>query len=520
MKTKVILVDDELSSRSNIKLLLAGNAGYELVADFADPAQALSWLGEHNAHIILSDMNMPKMNGVEFIRMALTIRPDIQIIAISGYDDFDYLRECMRLGVHDYLLKHKLSREVLINVLDSVRQKLPPALFSGTDEAVPQKSDIMRELFESHQFDGDAVRRLIVEHQIYIDTTSMVLIVINPDFEDARGADTDSYSSSATMIISDIAKQAIADSHKYMGYTTGDGNVVLLLSFANIASYQYILSVTGSIVSRIKNMTRRLLGITLSIGVGPISHSLEDLVSQFHRLNEQIQQKLYLGADRVYHVSDVPAAPFVRYFLSPELAARLEYELVSLHTADLTALLGKLFDEIKAQRSDHPSLEALCKSLVDMIRRLCPEIELSAEQTRHFEFIEQYRQFVFSAFLEADRRMTLAVSTHYSPPVAQAMAYITANYAQDISLETCAEHAGLSYTHMSRVFSRETGKRFAEYLNEVRIEKAKALLLENQHKMKEIVLLAGFKNYNYFFKVFRESEGMTPSEFLIRRKKL
>lgn len=518
MKVNLILVDDELASRSNIRLLLAGNPNYELVGDFSDPAQALEWLAENDVQIILSDMNMPKMSGVEFIRMAQSLRPDIQVVAISGYDDFDYLRDCMRIGVQDYLLKHKLSRDVLINVLDGVRRKLPMAE-AGESDPAPGKEDIMRELFESAAFDGDRVRKMISQNKIYIDTTSMVVLVLEPDYAGLPMERQSGYAANTGMILSDIANQAVADRYKHMMLVTGGGGVIVLLSFAEVASYQFILSATGSIVSRIRNMARRLLGITLSVGIGPVSHNLEMLREQYRRLLVQMKEKLYLGPDRVYHITDTPTPEPGTYYLSPELAARLAYELDALHTGDLTELLTKLFDDAKAARCSRQSLAALCGKLADIASGAGADLSGKAALER-FAFFDQFRESAFSLFLDATQRKKTESDTRYSPQVAQAMAYIAEHYASDISLESCAEFAGVSYTHMSRLFSRETGKRFAEYLSQVRIQKAKALILENRLKMKEIVAQCGFNNYNYFFKVFRELEGVTPNEFFIRSKNL
>ena len=136
MKIKIILVDDDLTSRNTIKTLLLGSQVYEVVCDFSDPKEALNWLAENDTQIVFTDMSMPQMNGIEFIRMARSIRQDLVFIAISGYDDYNYLRECMRNSVSDYLLKHQLSKEILINVLDSTCQRYGLKTNKAEDEVL------------------------------------------------------------------------------------------------------------------------------------------------------------------------------------------------------------------------------------------------------------------------------------------------------------------------------------------------------------------------------------------------
>lgn len=520
MKTKILIVDDELSSISNIKLLLSDSINYELAGDFSDPSQALLWLAEHDVDIILSDMNMPKMNGVEFIRMIHNIRPDIHIIAISGYDDFDYVRGCMRLGVHDYLLKHRLTKDILINTLDNVRQKLMPNITA--DKSTLNKNDMMKTIFDSKSFDPDKVQLLIDQNKLSIDTSHMVMILINSDYNNAQAHNFENYASNASVIILDITRHVISNRHKYMTYITGDSNVIILISFSDIASYQYILSMSHSIISRIKNTCRRLLNITLSIGISNISHDLKEIANQYHQLLQQIQHKLYLGPDRIYRITNTPVAKLQPYFLPSKSISHLEYVLTSTNMGDLKKELNQIFEKLKEIQCDRESLNTLCMQLSTMVQNICPNInpDIREEDIQYFEFIEQYQHYIFSMFLNAADQLKMKASTLYSPQIAQAIEYINTNYAQDISLESCANHVGVSYTHMSRIFSRETGTRFSEYLNSIRIKKAKALILQNQLKMKEIVSLSGFNNYNYFFKVFKEITGVTPNDFLFQSKKL
>ena len=138
------------------------------------------------------------------------------------------------------------------------------------------------------------------------------------------------------------------------------------------------------------------------------------------------------------------------------------------------------------------------------------------ERIREYEFFEQFKITI----LELYSRKLYAEAKEanvYSPLINKVVKYIQANFTSDISLEKCAEYVDTSYTHLSREFKKETGMRFVEYLNQLRINKAKSLLIRNDVTMKDIVEQAGFRNYNYFFKVFKESQGITPSEFMAKK---
>lgn len=122
-KIRIVIVDDDLAARNSIKLHLQDHPLYEVAADFQDGRAALRWLRENDVEILLCDMQMPAMDGLELLQMIRISLPDIAVIAISSFDDFRYTRGCMVAGVADYLLKHDLTRQRLLEVLDAVRER-------------------------------------------------------------------------------------------------------------------------------------------------------------------------------------------------------------------------------------------------------------------------------------------------------------------------------------------------------------------------------------------------------------
>lgn len=122
-KIQLVLVDDELSSRNTIKKYLEENDIYEIIADFKNGKTALDWLRKNSVDILLCDMQMPEMNGVELMRNVHIINEYLPVIAISGFDDFNFVRGSLVNGAANYLLKHELTKEYLLHVLDQVREQ-------------------------------------------------------------------------------------------------------------------------------------------------------------------------------------------------------------------------------------------------------------------------------------------------------------------------------------------------------------------------------------------------------------
>lgn len=522
MKIKIIVVDDELTARDTIKSLLLNHPVYEVAHDFAEPKQALSWLAGNDAQIVLTDMRMPEVNGIEFIRMARAIHPDLAFVAISGYDDFNYLRECLRSSVSDYLLKHQLTRDTLVNVLDTLCKRYGIGATGESAEEDPGET-WMRALFEAREPDFESLRADARRGRVPMDPTELVVLVLDPDFgASAENGDSKEYTGHITMILSDICRQVISDRHRHLVYITGDDNVVALLSFADVPSIQYILSVTSVIAGRIRNMAGRLLGISLSVGVSGICRSFEEMLRQYRSLLRLLEEKLYLGGGRIYHHDTVPSesAP---YFLRPELVQRIEHAVCSLNLEDVQAGIDTVFEEIRAAHCDRLNVEMICEKLSDLMRKIRKENGLSEEAgaqkgTARFEFLEQYRKYALGICLGTAEQMREQARARLSPQVFQAVKYIGEHLGEDISLNSCAEYVGVSYTHMSRLLKKETGMNFVEYMNRARIDRAKMLINEGNIHIKDIVKKSGFNNYNYFFKVFHDIEGITPNEYIRRAK--
>ena len=122
-KIKLALVDDEMTSRNAVKKILEGNDTYEVAADFQNGKTALEWLRKNSIDILLCDMQMPEMDGVELMRLVHIIDEYLPVIAISGFDDFNYVRGSLINGAANYLLKHEITQEKLLYALDQVRER-------------------------------------------------------------------------------------------------------------------------------------------------------------------------------------------------------------------------------------------------------------------------------------------------------------------------------------------------------------------------------------------------------------
>lgn len=275
MKIRIAIVDDELTSRNLIKRMLEDNDTYEVTAEFSDPKAALEWLRKNEIDILLCDIQMPEMNGIELMRMVHIIWAYLPVVAISGYADFDYVRGCMANGASDYLLKHELSKEKIIEVLDNVRQKY---------RIEPKETVGYRKIgwccYDENQFGAENIRDMIERGEIDFCCRNTFTIGIAPDFQVPLHVNTAEYKKDINRALIDIIKQSLGQEYKYMVYCNKKDYLLLILSFVNTVSTFYTLNVVDNLINRVRRQSIRMLDTTLSVITGELHNELKTSVEE------------------------------------------------------------------------------------------------------------------------------------------------------------------------------------------------------------------------------------------------
>lgn len=505
-KIKLILVDDELISRNTIKNFLKDNISYEVVADFSDGKSALAWMRENDADILICDMQMPEITGVELMRLVHLVNEFMPVIAISGFDNFDYVRGSLINGAANYLLKHELTQNGLIEVLNQVRDKY---------RIVTREHNFCRRtgycIYDKKKFTGDNIKKLVEEGKIAFECANIVPLALSPDYYLTENIMPSEYKQGIVSAITDILAQILGQEIPYLIYITYDYHLVILLSFYQMRSNLYMINTLKNFINRMQRQIIRMLDITCTLVAGNIHLNLEKAVEEGLDMEKCLRDKLYLGGNRVLSFAVNSRLKYTEEELPQELWKQMVYELDE-HISDGVDIIKEILTTMEEHRYSIEKVRENCRKILRILGIQGDELKKQENLIGEYEIFEEFR----SKLLEMCYNRNLTYNPEqkgYSAMVTHAVQYIERNYDCEISLETCAQEIECSYTYLSRAFKQETGMRFIEYLNQCRLKKAKSLLIRNIFPMKEIVEKSGFRNYNYFFKVFKENEGITPSEF-------
>lgn len=506
MKIRIAIVDDELTSRNTIKGMLENNETYEVVADFSDAKVALEWIRSNEIDILLCDIQMPEMNGVELMRMVRVIWQFLPIIVISGYADFDYVRGSLVNGAANYLLKHEITKEKLIRTLESVcvKYRIEPK-----ENSFSCKSGWCTH--DEGEFRTEYISDMMEKGRVDFCGKNTVAFAVSPDFNISGKANISEYKRDICKALIDIVRQGLGQEYKYIVYHTKNNHLVFIISFVNTISTFYALNVMQNLTNRINRQSIRMLDTTLTIVTGDLHMELESSVQEALVMEKMLEDKLYLGGNRISAVAVTEKMQLHRMEIPDTYIKIIKYQ-VENDMDSAVETVQELFRLMEVERYNLDSVRKGCRILTELLEAEENERKTMLSTILELEILEQFKGILLK-FMREVITLNRKKKGSFSPMITQIVDYMRKNYDKDISLEKCIELSGTSYSYLSREFKKETGMRFVEYLNRLRVARAKCLLMRHDTSMKEIVKRTGFRNYNYFFKVFKEFEGMTPSEF-------
>ena len=513
IKVKVIIVDEEITGRNTIKRLLENNLEYEIVADFSEGKAAIEWLRKNEIDIMICDMQMQEMSGVELIRMAHVINQFLPVVVISAFDNFEFVRGSLINGADNYLLKHELTKDNLLRVLNQVREKY---------RIVPEERKLYHRIGycmkDKNEFCEENIKKMSEQKQIDFICHNIIPLVISPDYLFIENINPLEYKQELGKAVIDILGQILGSEYKYLVYFTKQAHIMILLSFADVTSTLFILNTVKNLTGRLQRQIIRMLDITTTIVVGELKLNLNTAIQEVYYLDSLARDKLYFGGNRVISSMFTEKIDYYNNDIPIGFWKQLKFEM-SNQEQDCKEVLNEIFSYMEDVRMDIKYIQLFCDKLIELMIKQDMLTVLEAEQVnrrvKENEIFEYIRIEIMELYNNKKEYKKNNIQK-YSLIVRKAINYVIKNYDKDISLEKCAEEVGSSYTHLSRIFKQETGMRFVEFLNMQRVNKAKSLLLRNKISMKEIVEKAGFRNYNYFFKVFKENEGITPTEFIAK----
>lgn len=537
---KVFLVEDESIVREGLRDNIPWEQyGYRFVGEASDGEMALSMIQKLKPDVLLTDIKMPFMDGLSLSRIVHQEFPDMKIIIISGYDDFEYARQAIQVGVEQYLLK-PITRANLQKVLSELKVKIELEREQRNYQEKYQAESREHEQFVRTNFFIKVFEGRMPVQEIYEEAGKLSLKLNSPCYnllmlklQERRGGENSGYESE------EFARKREELLHYFLRYPE------YLTIRWNINTY-CILVKSGT--EQIREFTQRCLD-----NIERICKPTEEIFEWYAAVGEPVE-RLSLLAECYEGVSHL----FAYRFLMPEVhiftkevaetyvprevsgkigdidSAKVDPELIRDFLArgnreeigDFVnnyllgiqeAVKSRLFQNYLAFHI-HFAAMAYVESLGYDKKELLALLgeEQIQEVNLGFEELSAYIRRILEAAMELRDRESDNQSRRI---LKKALEYIEDNYQQEsLSLNSAANEVGVSANYFSAIFSQAMQLTFVEYVTQKRMEKAKKLLRQTEKHSGDIALEVGYKDPHYFSFVFKKTQGCTPREYRLGAK--
>lgn len=516
-KIAVLMIDDEILAMEHMKRLVDWEAlGFEVADCVTNPKKALSISAELKPQLIIADIRMPIMNGLELAKLVLKTGLNPRIVLLTSHKEFEYAKEAMKLGISDYWVKHEIDSASLTQELLRLREEMRSA--SDLQDAVRRQllGDLLtRGTISPEQWktiagskaEGEMLRLV----SLRADKPFPVLAEANSQ---KALLPTDSYPllDFEDEFLSHVGSVAIGDTH------------CVVLQEGGVSAgrkRERLLAATEQLRERFQQANNCQANAVVSAEI----RDWRSLPGQYSEASRWLERSVFLSKRHTVFLENEPFPSDGNKLHWEPSVADLEQAAKARDFAAIANILTSLFS-IANQTQDPVGLAECCRQLTILLNRLRAASGLdSLDRMQRNERladpsswtrVEGIRDWFLQQFEQILAEQMSSPS--YSRKVRQALDYIRDHYAEELTADTIAEKLGISRDHLRHLFKEETGQTVLDTLTQVRMEQAKKLLRDGSFKIYEIAERVGYRNSQYFSQVFRKQAGMTPLEYIERRE--
>lgn len=506
---RILIVDDEYLLRQGIKHLVDWNKeGFQIVGEASNGNEALDLIERLKPHIIISDIVMPVMDGVDLVKIVKTKYPEIQIVILSGYSDFNYVKDTFKLGVNDYILKPKLNPEELLVLLKNTASNIPNFTISTSENNNTLNADkLLSKLISGFDksFDEEEIQS-IFPHDTFCLTGGNIKNLANITSKDFL---------SLKSILLKAAKNHLKDLVYYEINVSND-IFLILINFKN-ENYSRVLEQINIMLSDVLKKVPETFFVLSNVFSS--LYNLEDIyINNFKPLlgykfyfkgknlisyenlpkntsKEKFDFKYY--SDEIYRLNIDTALSYLKEYLCTAInnCSINEFELKTLFQNALYNIIN-ILDELNFD------IEEMDNSKREYFQRI--DETKSADELLHL--LESIANQIYKLLNNNQRSLNDTM-------IDKIIEYISEHYYEQLSLKQVADKFHFNYYYLSSYFSSHHKEGFNEYLNKIRVEKAAELLRNDGIAVSEISFMVGYSDHSYFCKVFKKFKKLTPSKY-------
>ena len=538
---KVFLVEDEMVIRRGIKNSIDWEKeGYIFCGEASDGELAYPMIIKEKPDILITDIRMPFMDGLELCKLVKKELPNIKILILSGYDEFDYAKEAIRLGVTEYLLK-PISSGKLLEALNGVSESI---------RREKEDKDLVRKYMEEMRENTEHEKQKFFEQMIAGNLSMADALETGKKYE---------MNLSAGMYNLLLFRFTLGKENRKSGELLGEAEYAIeklterleyVFEFQRgVEGWAFLLMADNEeqMSERVKELSKDLEEIMKNYstiayfgGIGQPVARLRELEESFREAERALAARFTMELNRIISVEDIRMAQNVdtlddieitsfgeiektRTMLEKFLNNGAEDEIDEFVDVYINELPEENLKSVLMRQYIIMDAYIVMMSFCEKIEGIEGEMQAQSEELKNsmktIQTLEEIKNYIRMLLKKIIRVRDTISGRRYSDIIEIAKDQIRKTYMSDeISLNTIAAEVGMSPSYFSSIFSKEMGKTFVEYLTEIRMDRAKELLMCSSMKTSEIGYEVGYKDPHYFSYIFKKTQNCTPKEFRARGK--
>ena len=515
---KVILVDDEEEVREAIRRRINWEEiGFTVVGTAENGEDALELAESLEPDVVMTDIQMPFMDGLTMLRKFKEKVPDVKSVIFSGYDDFEYAKEAIRLEAEEYILKpvdadelREIFKRIKVRLDDKLKERRNVELLSKYyEESRPMmKTQLIIGLLEGRelQFDLERYQRdydLKLESAFYC----VGAFRITPLNDAKDSLDKNLMTVSLKQIVTERFK-GVLDVEALVYLDT----VCVLARLKSTEQYGIFVDE----MDKICKVAHKSLMANVSAGIGRVCGNAESIHTSFLEAKDAFHHRIFVGENQALCISDVDPSSHIEDYVS-EKQIRHIMRQVKIGTKDsLEAEIREFIEKLKKSDINLNQLQIFYAEFMVELFRLSRGHVISLDETgfnnvntneeladRLIELTGILWEKINNGRLDSTKKLA-----------EDAKQYIADHYGEStLSVDEICSHLGVGTSYFSSVFKKETGVSFVTYLTQIRMNEAQRLLDTTDEKSYIIAVMVGYEEPNYFSYVFKKHFGVSPSKY-------
>jgi len=521
----VFIADDDKIIRQGLRLIVESWAQGEVVGEAADGETALEFISKHKIDLLITDIKMPVMNGIELIHRINAQNIATKIIVLSGFDEYQYVRDALKNGAVDYLLK-PIQKMAFTELLERIREDIDLENTQQQNQQqiqvlIQESSSLIKEKFLLDLIKGNDISAYEsrLGGPIWDEHVLKLIVVIGVDrhylFNNLNFEE---------LVLKKIS--LLMESTNDINCTAALENAqfVLLMSCQMPNPDNAHASMQATLISLLESL-KSVNPFTFTAGVSEAFYRIESAHIAFQQSVSALNRRFFEGTDKM--INYVPDSP-IRETINKKIihdSLKDIVDAVELGDSHKTSVvIHKLFEEFDKSRACHEKIRNACMNLIQGIYRAIADFEEIAtmHDAKNGGFLQrildvdtfaELRGFMADTIYNMTQKINNLKQEKSTKVIEVAKSYILHNYNQEISLKSVAEHVYLNPSYFSILFKNETGSNFISFLIDVRIQHAKKLLANPGITIAEVGRMVGYEEHVSFGRAFKKTVGVSPAEY-------